>query len=59
MPHRPGGPFDEFGFTTRQFTGEEVLPQFTGQEFCFECGRVPDECFCDDFWLTEEDRYFE
>ncbi len=57
MPHRE---FDEFGFTTRQFTGGDDEPlQFTGQSFCFECGRIPDECFCDDFWLTEEDRYFE
>lgn len=26
---------------------------------CWECGQPHDECFCDDFWLTEEERYFE
>jgi len=49
MPHPE---FDEFGFTTRQFTGQAV-------QCCPQCGELVDDCFCDDFWLTEEDRYFE
>jgi len=26
---------------------------------CWVCGRTDEECFCDDFWITEEERYFE
>lgn len=34
---------------------DEMVPLFVGR--CWTCGQPHDECFCDDFWWTEEERY--
>lgn len=41
-----------------QYDADELAPSLV-VGLCWVCGRTDDECFCDDFWITEEERYFE
>ncbi len=46
--------FDEpFGLTD---SCDELVPLFVVGR-CWTCGELTDDCFCDDFWWTEEERY--